>query len=405
MSRPGRKKPSKNQWDKRRITVAVVAGLMALLLLVPFVTQIFELALAVDASDVADMRDQVKVLQQQQKQLQSQIDDLKGQVDSKLSEKMLLEQQISILEEQIAVQESIIADYDTQIAEKEVDLEAAREKESEYYALFCQRVRSMEEEGTVSYWEILFSAADFSDLLDRINFIQEIGRYDRMIVDGLAEARAEVETIVQDLEQKRQEQQDEKDQLQSQQDQLAADEAAVDAAIAEIQAKQDEYADQMAALEADEDALEKDIAKAERELSAAAVPIGNGGYLWPCPSSGRVTSSYAWRNCPYHGRELHGGVDIGASSGANVLASKGGTVLISTYSSSYGNYIVLGHSDGTRTLYAHMKSRAVQVGATVTQGQIIGYVGSTGNSTGPHLHFEVWQGSSKSSRVDPMQYF
>ena len=132
---------------------------------------------------------------------------------------------------------------------------------------------------------------------------------------------------------------------------------------------------------------------------------GGGGYVWPCPSSYRVSCPYGWRICPFHGRELHTGVDISASYGASILAAKGGVVVLSTYGSSYGNYVVLSHGDGTRTLYAHMSSRAVSAGQTVSQGQTIGYVGSTGSSTGNHLHFEVWTGSSSSSRVNPMQYF
>jgi len=132
---------------------------------------------------------------------------------------------------------------------------------------------------------------------------------------------------------------------------------------------------------------------------------GTGGYIWPLPGYTRISSPFGYRNCPYHGRELHGGVDLPAPLGTNILAVKSGTVVVSTYGSSYGNHVAISHPDGSRTMYCHMSARLVSVGDTVAQGQVIGRVGSTGNSTGNHLHFEVWTSSSSSSRVNPMDYY
>ena len=132
---------------------------------------------------------------------------------------------------------------------------------------------------------------------------------------------------------------------------------------------------------------------------------GTGGYIWPLPGFHRISSPFGYRICPYHGRELHGGIDLPAPGGSPILAAKSGTVIISKYGVSFGNYVVLAHSDGSRTLYAHMSSRAVAIGDTVEQGTLIGRVGSTGNSTGNHLHFEIWANSSSSSKVNPMDFF
>jgi len=132
---------------------------------------------------------------------------------------------------------------------------------------------------------------------------------------------------------------------------------------------------------------------------------GTGGYIWPLQVYTRTSSPFGYRICPFHGRELHGGVDIPAPYGTSVHAAKSGTVVLSRYGSSYGNYIVLAHGDGTRTLYAHMSARLISPGQTVSQGQTIGRVGSTGSSTGNHLHFETWTGSTSSTRVNPMLYF
>jgi len=143
-------------------------------------------------------------------------------------------------------------------------------------------------------------------------------------------------------------------------------------------------------------------AEVEGDFSAIE---GTGGYIWPLNGYTRTSSPFGYRICPFHGRELHGGVDIPAPYGTAVHAAKSGTVVKSTYGSSYGNHIIIAHGDGTRTLYAHMSARLVSVGQTVSQGQTIGKVGSTGSSTGNHLHFETWTGSSSSTRVNPMRYF
>ena len=143
-------------------------------------------------------------------------------------------------------------------------------------------------------------------------------------------------------------------------------------------------------------------AEVEGDFSAIE---GTGGYIWPLNGYTRTSSPFGYRICPFHGRELHGGVDIPAPYGTPVHAAKSGTVVKSTYGSSYGNHIIIAHGDGTRTLYAHMSARLVSVGQTVSQGQTIGKVGSTGSSTGNHLHFETWTGSSSSTRVNPMRYF
>lgn len=132
---------------------------------------------------------------------------------------------------------------------------------------------------------------------------------------------------------------------------------------------------------------------------------GSEGYIWPLPGYTRISSPFGYRICPYHGRELHGGVDLPAPLGTDILAAQGGTVVVSTYGSSYGNHVAISHPDGSRTMYCHMSARLVAVGDTVSQGQTIGRVGSTGNSTGNHLHFEVWTNGNSSSRVNPMEYF
>ena len=136
--------------------------------------------------------------------------------------------------------------------------------------------------------------------------------------------------------------------------------------------------------------------KKANETSGTNTPVTpgstqvTGSFVWPSANSTYVTSKYGYRVHPIFGtKKFHSGIDIGAAAGTNVLAADGGTVSVATYSSSYGNYVMIYHPDGTSTTYAHMSSLAVSAGQTVNQGDVVGYVGSTGNSTGNHCHFEV----------------
>lgn len=423
-------------------------------------------AQAASRSAIESLQSQQASLTVQKAELQKKLDGIRSSQGQALNKKNLVEQQLNVLNQQIQVSENLLAQYARQITEKEAELEEAKAKEAEYQAEFEQRVRAMEERGNVSYWSVLFQASDFSDLLDRINMIGEIMDSDDQVLDQLAEARQAVAQAKADLETSRQGQQETLAQQQSQQAQLRTQQAEVDRLIQEIATQGDVYAKQIEKLEATQDNVAQQIAEAEatyqKQLAAekaaaekaaaekaaaekaaaeqaakaaqaaaqkaaqqqkqqnSASASGSSssgsqssqttasasGFLWPIASSHRVTSPFGWRTHPITGRQnLHGGIDIAAPNGTPIMASKAGVVVISQYGSSYGNYVVISHPDGTRTLYAHMSQRNVSAGDTVSQGQTVGLVGSTGSSTGNHLHFETWTGSSSSSRVNPMQFF
>ena len=179
----------------------------------------------------------------------------------------------------------------------------------------------------------------------------------------------------------------------------------MDALIQEISGQEDQLQAAEAKLKAAANAMDAEIKRLEKEMAAqiANVP-SESGFLWPLPSSWNTLSSlFGSRIHPITGKpNNHTGIDIPASKNTNIYAAKSGVVTTSTYNSSYGNYVVVSHSDGTSTLYAHMNKRAVSKGQTVSQGQVIGYVGTTGSSTGNHLHFEI---RVNGNRVDPVDYF
>lgn len=384
-------------------------------------------------------------LRRQKSGLEEQLDQLAQDENQAVARKGLLEQKIDVLSQQIQVSQQTIGELDGQIAQKQNELTKAQEEEAAYQDRYAQRVRAMEERGGLSYWSVLFQANSFGQLLDRVTMIGEIVAYDQEVMDRMAAARQAVAQAKAALEDSQRQQKDVLAQQQDQQTQLQAEQAKVEEVLAQIQSQSSRYGRDLAALEATEDQVAQDLAQAEaayaRQLEAqrqaeleakrqaeleaqrqqqAAQQQQNqsgsqgssqgapsaSGLLWPVPSSHRVSSPFGYRNHPItHEYSFHRGIDIPASYGSDVVASLSGVVVISRYHGSYGNYVVLSHGNGMRTLYAHLSSRLVSPGQTVSRGETIGLIGSTGSSTGNHLHYETWTGSSSGSRVNPMNYF
>ena len=378
------------------LTAAVAVSLLPEAVVVP--------ASAVTQAEIDAMKEEANSLKQQQEEIQVQLDSLAADRENAMARKTLLEQQINATRAEINTIAAQIAKYDELIAQKQEELSQAEAEEQAQYELFCDRVRYMEEQGEVSYWSILFSSKDFADLLDNAMMVEEIMDYDNQVMDQLIALREQIEQDKAELETARQEQQDAKAEQEAAQANLQAQESEVDALLSQISNQEDELEAREAQLRAASDAATAEIAAAERELAAqiANVP-SESGFLWPLPGRYNLSSLFGSRKHPITGKaNNHTGIDIPASSGTSILAAKSGVVTTSTYNNSYGNYVVVSHSDGTSTLYAHMVRRNCSKGDTVSQGQVIGYVGTTGSSTGNHLHFEV---RVNGSRVDPINYF
>ncbi len=393
----------------------LLAALFALTLLFTSIPQ----ADAVTQSDINALKSQREQISNNKSSIQQKISSVQNDKAQAVQKKVLIEEQIDVLRQEISVVDSIIKEYDTQISAKAAELAAAEAEEARYYDLFRTRVRAMEESGDVSYLAILFESSDFSDLIDRMNLIGEIMEYDNRTMDKLEEARNAVADAKTQLESLRGEQVEAKQALQASQKELNTQQAELDAMVEAMEAKAADYQKQLAAIDEDFVDLTNEIAAAESKYAAqlaaqnpnyggggTATLTGNGGFIWPLPSKGTITSNYGNRTDPFSGGAgNHLGTDIAMKAGTNIFAAKAGTVVISTFHPSYGNYVVISHADGSRTLYAHMRQRNVTAGQSVSQGQVIGFVGTTGSSTGNHLHFEVWRGSTGSTRTNPMQFF
>ena len=364
---------------------------------------------AVTQAQIDALKGDASSLSAQRKDIQAQIKAIQADKNAALEKRGLLEKQIYLVQQEINNINEQIAMYDQLISEKSAELAQAEADEQAQFDLFCRRMRDLEKQGETSYWSILFSSSDFSELLDNYMMIEEIIQYDNQVIDSLVALQEKVANDRTVLEEAQAEQETAKAQQMAAQDELKAQEDEVDKLIAEISAQEDLLEEMEEELNKAARALDAQIKAKEREYAAQVANVpSESGYLWPLPGGYNTISSLAGgRIHPVTGKPgNHAGIDIPAPSGTNIYAAKSGVVIHAakgTGSSwSYGNYVIVSHSDGTSTLYAHMSRIGCKEGQTVKQGDVVGYVGTTGRSTGNHLHFEVRSGST---RKDPVNYF
>lgn len=365
---------------------------------------------AVTQSEIDALKKEQQESQAKQQQLKEQLAGVKEDQAAAQQKRQILAQQLDAINAEIANIDAQIAYYDGEIALKEVERAEAEKREAEQYELFCQRVRMMEEQGTVSYWSILFNAGSFSDLLDRIADVDAVMAYDNKIMDQLIATRQELERLQGELESARVEEQAAREQQEAKKAEQQAKVAEAQKLLDQINADVAEVNRQLEAEDAAAASLQAEITRKQKQLEEerkqqnVTLPPTGSGYQWPLPAGNlTLTSAFGYRMHPIDlVPHSHTGIDVSAAGGTPIYAAKGGQVIMSEYGSgvnwSYGNFVVIDHGDGTTTLYAHMSSRAVSEGQLVTQGQTIGYVGNTGNSKGNHLHFEV---RVNGQRVDP----
>ena len=365
-------------------------------------------AAAVTWADVNELKDEANGLDAEKKELQAKLDALADDKSQAVARKELLDQQIANTEAQIANTQAQIDRYAALITQTEAELVESEEKEGAQYELFCKRVREMEERGTISYWSVLFKANSFSDLLGSLDFINEVMDYDRRVIQDLQTLQAEIAEKKAGLEANKAALEAAKAELETQKKQLSAQRYEANKLVKEIDDNAAEYQATLKELEAEERRIEQQVKQMQKKLEEQMAAEGKkyntnpGGYIWPVDSR-YITSTVGGRNSPGGvGSTNHKGTDIGRVGYTSpVYAAKAGTVIIAQRSSSYGNYVVISHGVGNTTLYAHMSSIKVSVGTYVKQGQTIGITGSTGHSTGPHLHFEVVENNV---RINPLSH-
>ena len=430
----------------RKRLVSILAGVMAAIMLLTLLISILPTRASAAASS-SEIRKQINSLQDDRKDIKNQISELQVQYQATSDEiadivarKNVIDQEIGLLHAEIININEQISAYSVLIADQQEELDAAEARFDQLNEDCKTRIRAMEEEGTVSYWAVLFKANSFSDLLDRLNMVEEIASSDTRRLQELSDAAQRVEDAQAELAGEKAELEGTRTELDSTQKELDAKRQEADDLIVQLIAKGEELKLQQEDLEAEDEELLAQIAQKEQEYNEAkleewlaymatyvppttvapSVPIsdpngsnsGNSGnsnsgvtvgssWLVPC-SYKMISSPFGFRESPTTGASrYHQGVDLAANAGTPIVASRGGTVTIASYSNSAGYYVTINHGDGFSSIYMHMTNYVVSSGQKVNQGQTIGYVGSTGISTGNHLHFGIAQNGAY---VNPCSY-
>ena len=363
---------------------------------------------AASTKSLQEAQDEKAQLEKALKEAQSTIEDLrdsKGDIESKVTE---LNQQLIDISARITDLENQLTAKSEDIQETKDELAGAKEREAQQYADMKVRIQFMYENGQTSYLEALLSSRNISEFLNSADYIAQIQSYDRQklteyqdTVESIVNLEAQLEQEYTDLEALKSTVESNKATVAAMMRQKESELADISGDIEDAQSDADYYA---AEIQAQEELIAA-IKRAEAEKAAAGVeehPYTGGAFRWPCPSSTRVTSDYGTRVSPMSGASSnHKGIDIGASAGADIISAADGTVTAASYSSAAGNYVMIDHGGGLYTVYMHASSLLVSPGQTVSAGDVIAKVGSTGISTGSHLHFGV---SLNGSYVSPWSY-
>lgn len=367
----------------------ILCGLLALtltlsLLLVGTVTVAYAAKTAEQEAAEQERAAQMAALEQKKKEqadklkeLEKQIADAKKKKEDVMATKNLLDQRNQLLLEQID-------DTQSQIQHAADEITRYEELEDLQYELFCEQVRSEEERGSLSYLSVLFKATSMADLLNRMEFVNEVAEYNKSLIAAIQETRANIA--------------EEKAAMEEHEKQLGEQQDALETKLDETTALMEEYIADQKALEAvyaaEEKAAKEIAAEIDRLIAESDVIPSNEGFIWPVNTSKKISSPIGGRVSPGGiGSTNHKGVDIcNVGYTSSVFAVKSGKVILantSGWGGGYGNYVVIDHGGGVTTLYAHMSSVSVSEGQMVSQGTVIGITGNTGVSTGPHLHYEV----------------
>lgn len=323
--------------------------------------------------EIAKRRAQIKRAKQQEKDIMKQIEVIEKGMEETRKEIDVLDARVTFVERDI---EAI-----------EKDIEEAQAHLNTQTDYLAQRLVAVYESGDVSYLEVLLDSTDIVDFLTRYDLLNEIVNQDVQLIEQIQAERMKLEQKKEQLEARRSDLLYTKKKREAQAAFLEEQADMKQEVLSQVQSQREQYEKALQELEETSRELERLIRSLQRPDSAYQ---GTGVFCWPVPGYSRVTSEYGMRYHPILGvRKLHTGIDIGAPQGARIVAADGGTVIHTGWMGGYGNTIVIDHGGGISTLYAHLSAYKVSVGTKIDKGEIIGLVGSTGFSTGPHLHFEV----------------
>ncbi len=350
------------------------------------------------ADNIDEAQQQLQDVSRRIEAQKNNIGQAKQQETSIMGQLQTLEKNIADKEQEIEMLAVRINELENDISKTEEEIRISEEELQVQIEYLCQRLVYMYEDGMdVSYLEVLFSATNIKDFLTRYDLLQYVVDQDMDLIDSINKHKRALDIKKNDLEIQKRELVSMREVQEAQRSELAAQSGQKQELLDSVRLEKSSY----------EKALEE-LEQTSRELEAlirasqSGEQLGTGIYTWPAPGYSTITSPYGMRFHPIlKTRKLHTGVDIGAPSGAKIVAADTGKVIYVGWQGGYGQTIIIDHGAGMSTLYAHQSKFAVSSGQTVVKGQVIGYVGSTGWSTGPHLHFEV---RINGNPTDPMSY-
>ena len=409
---------------RSKLVRAVSLGLACLCLL--FTATVYPASAATRSSNsMSSLQNRLDKLSQSINQHKKELSDAKKKeqaakaMEGELKEKVgVIQDQITVLSSQIATVQNSIGETEQKITAKEAEITQKEAEIQDQWSDFKQHMAAMQELRDGGSIAMLSAVNDLYELLTFNEVMQDISIKDTEIMDNMKNAKAALEADKSQLESQRAELKSKKADLDAQNSQMKAKQSELNSSIsaAQLSAAEAQAAQKtaQAAIESDEmnyQAVKKEIQKLIAAAAASKPQLSFTGFICPLKSYSRVSSEYGWRKNPVSGvNKLHAGTDFAAPGGTPIYAAASGYVQVAGWSSGgYGNYVIIYHgkmSDGNSytTLYGHMRSVATSAGKYVQQGELIGYVGSTGNSTGNHLHLEVWKGGSKANAVNPRNY-
>lgn len=382
---------------------SVVALAIIVMLVLGMLTTIVFSFKTYGAPSVSDMQDELDDILDRQKKLEAELKEIESKKDAILEQKAIVDAQIDELNAEASVLESLVEGLQEQLAESEEKLEEAKLSLDENTKLAKERIRAMYELGDTSYVSIVLSSDSLHDFIARVELVKQMAAYDQKVIDTLTETKATIEEETQRIETNKNKQEEAL--------------AAVENNVSALERKQrqsdnliDSFNEQTAANKAALEKAERAEAELQAEIREALKHSSNeefvgGEYLWPVAGYYSITDVFGMRTHPTTGvYKMHTGVDIAGSGirGKPILAANSGTVLKAGRHTAYGNYVVIDHGGNCSTLYGHASRLNVSVGQKVSRGDVIAFVGSTGYSTGPHLHFEIMENGSYKN---PLSFF
>lgn len=366
-----------------------------------------------NSKDLTKLEEQRKETLEEINQLKNSISNVKEELDELKTEKNTIQKYINQLDQKIGTLTTEISAFEKKIEEKKEDieetkaeLEVAKVECDKQYDLMKKRIQFIYENPSASLWEVFFTADSLADVLNQAEHVFSMSGNERKRMDKLVEIKEEIalqektlEAELEELDMMQAELERQKKQVNASINEKKGELSSKAAEITDANAEQKDYQKQLEEQERLLDDIENQIAKA---ANPDAYQGSTTGFIWPCPAYTRISSYFGPRPQPVPGASTnHKGIDLAAPYGANILASAAGVVTTAKYSASAGNYVVIAHGNGISTVYMHASSLLVSVGETVSQGQVIAKVGSTGYSSGNHLHFGVIKNGTY---VDPLGY-